>query len=94
MDSPALTDSLAAALDDLRPRFGDRLLTSGAARAHHGSGESHLPPQWPDAVVMAQSTQDIADVLRAAHTHGVPVIPFGAGSDRGADPRAAGRHQH
>ncbi|MEY8843429.1 FAD-binding oxidoreductase [Cribrihabitans sp. XS_ASV171] len=80
MDTPAATDSLTAALEELRHRFGERLLTSDAAREHHGSGESHLPPQWPDAVIMATSTEDIADVLRAAHTHGVPVIPFGAGS--------------
>lgn len=80
MDTPAATDSLTAALEELRHRFGERLLTSDAAREHHGSGELHLPPQWPDAVIMATSTEDIADVLRAAHTHGVPVIPFGAGS--------------
>jgi len=80
MDNPAVTDSLAAALDDLRPLFGDRLLTSDAARAHHGSGESHLPPRWPDAVVMVQSAEEVATVLRAASAHGVPVIPFGAGS--------------
>lgn len=75
-----MSDSLAAILHDLRPRFAERLLTSDAARAHHGSGESHLPPRWPDAVVMVQSTEEVAEVLRAAGAHGVPVIPYGAGS--------------
>ncbi len=55
-------------------------MTSDAAREHHGSGESHLVPQWPDAVVMVQSTAEVSDVLRACNAHGVPVIPFGAGS--------------
>ncbi|QYX56231.1 FAD-binding protein [Roseovarius sp. SCSIO 43702] len=80
MQTSPVADRLACALDDLHPLFGDRLLTSDAAREHHGSGESHLPAQWPDAVIMVQSTEEVADVLRVAHRHGVPVIPFGAGS--------------
>lgn len=72
-NSPAL---LAA----LRPQFGDRLLTSQAAREHHGKGESHLAPALPDAVIMAKTTQEVSDVLQACTKHGVPVIPFGAGS--------------
>ena len=64
----------------LRHKFGDRLLTSSIEREHHGSGESHLPPAWPDAVVMARSTQEVSEVLVACTKYGVPVIPFGAGS--------------
>lgn len=75
-----MTDSLTALLDDLRPRFAERLLTSVAAREHHCAGESHLPAQWPDAVVMARSTEDVSQMMRATNAHGVPVIPFGAGS--------------
>lgn len=44
MDTPAATDSLTAALEELRHRFGERLLTSDAAREHHGSGELHFRP--------------------------------------------------
>ncbi|PHO03040.1 FAD-binding oxidoreductase [Rhodobacteraceae bacterium 4F10] len=75
-----MPDSLNNLLTALKPQFADRLLTSDAAREHHGSGESHLPPAWPDAVVMVQSTQEVSDVLAACTRHGVPVIPFGAGS--------------
>ncbi len=75
-----MTGRLNALLDVLRIQFADRLLTSDAAREQHGSGESHLPPQWPDAVVMVRSTQEASDVLRACSAHCVPVIPFGAGS--------------
>lgn len=75
-----MPDNLTALLNALRLQFSDRLLTSDAAREHHGSGESHLPPAWPDAVVMVTSTQDVSDVLTACTKHRVPVIPFGAGS--------------
>jgi len=37
-----------------------------------------VPP--PAAVVFAQSTQDVADAVKLAATHRVPVIPFGVGS--------------
>ena len=67
-------------IEKLKKQFSDRLLTSAAVRELHGSGESHLSPAWPDAVVMVQSTQEVSDVLAACNEHGVPVIPFGAGS--------------
>ena len=73
-------DDLNALLNALQLQFADRLVTSDAGREHHGSGESHLPPAWPDAVVMVNSTQEVSDVLIACTKHGVPVIPFGAGS--------------
>lgn len=75
-----MSDGLPALIEALRSQFGDRLLTSAAAREQHGSGESHLTPAWPDAVVMVQSTQEVSDVLAACTKHQVPVIPFGAGS--------------
>jgi D-lactate dehydrogenase (cytochrome) len=56
-----MPDNLTALLNTIRLQFSDRLLTSDAAREHHGSGESHLLPAWPDAVVMVTSTQDVSD---------------------------------
>ncbi|GAW35824.1 putative FAD-linked oxidoreductase [Roseovarius sp. A-2] len=75
-----MRNNLPALLDVLRVQFADRVLSSNAAREQHGSGESHLPAAWPDAVVMAHTTQEVSDVLRACTKHHVPVIPFGAGS--------------
>lgn len=74
--SPAANAAIAA----LAPHFGQRLLTSAAARDQHGATESWLPAAPPDAVVMAQSVEEIARVLAVCNAHGVPVIPFGAGS--------------
>lgn len=64
----------------LLSQFAGRILTSDAAREHHGSGESHLPAAWPDAVIMAQSTEEVSTILAACTAHNIPVIPFGAGS--------------
>ncbi|QBY00312.1 FAD-binding protein [Rhodophyticola sp. CCM32] len=75
-----MTDRLTPLLNVLKGEFGDRLLTSYAVREQHGSGESHLPPALPDAVVMVRSTQEVSTLLKACSDHRVPVIPFGAGS--------------
>lgn len=80
MTSPFPSPGVPAALAALAPHFGDRLLTSAAVRDQHGATESWLPAASPDAVVMAQSSDEVARVLAACHEHGVPVIPFGAGS--------------
>ncbi|QCX48705.1 FAD-binding oxidoreductase [Ralstonia pseudosolanacearum] len=69
-----------AMLDALRARFGDRVSTSDAVRAHHGRDESAYDPMLPDAVVFAQTTEDVVAVVRLCHEHAVPLIPFGAGS--------------
>ncbi len=68
-------------LPALQARFGpQRCSTALAMREQHGRDESiyQVPP--PAAVVFAESTQDVADAVRLAALHRVPVIPFGAGS--------------
>ncbi len=67
-------------LDDLKLRFGAQFSTAQVVREQHGRDESafSLPP--PDAVVFAQSTQDVADAVKLAARHKVPVIAFGVGS--------------
>mgnify|MGYP001415233199 FL=1 len=68
-------------LDALAQRFGARCSTALAVREQHGRDESAfttVPP--PAAVVFAESTQDVADAVRLAAAHEVPVIPFGVGS--------------
>lgn len=70
-----------ALLDALAQRFGARCSTALAVREQHGRDESAfttVPP--PAAVVFAESTQDVADAVRLAAAHEVPVIPFGVGS--------------
>src|SRR6202050_2000304 len=71
---------LAAAVAALAARFGNRLITSNAARDQHAHTTTWLAPQPPDAVVMAQETPDIQDVVRICAARGVPVIAFGTGT--------------
>ena len=64
----------------LQARFGAQCSTALVVREQHGRDESvyEVPP--PAAVVFAQSTQDVADAVKLAAAHRVPVIPFGVGS--------------
>ena len=65
----------------LQARFGTNCSTAQVIREQHGRDESaftHVPP--PAAVVFAEHTQDVADAIKLAAQHKVPVIPFGVGS--------------
>ncbi len=70
----------AGMLDTLRARFGERCSTAAAVRDQHGRGESVYDAQPPEAVVFCESNEDVQFVVRLAHEHAVPVIPYGTGS--------------
>ena len=72
--------ALKGAIDALAARFGNRLITSQAVRDQHAHTTTWLASQPPDAVVMAQETPDIQDVVRICAQFGVPVIAFGTGT--------------
>ena len=67
-------------IETLRERLGDRVVTSVAAREHHGRDESPYPPMLPDAVVYALTTEEVAWVAAQCNKHSVPLIAYGAGS--------------
>src|SRR6516225_8338055 len=71
---------LASTLEAMAARFGNRLITSQAVREQHAHTCTWLPPQPPDAVVMAQETPDIQDAVRICAKYGVPIIAFGTGT--------------
>ena len=77
---PRNEEGIAAAIGVLKQRFADRLQTGEAHRQQHTHTMSYLPGQLPDAVVFAESTEDVQDVVRICSDHRVPVIPFGVGS--------------
>lgn len=60
--------------------FGDCFSTNAAVREHHGKDESPYPVCMPDAVVFAQSTEDVIRVVKLCQRWNVPLIPFGVGS--------------
>jgi D-lactate dehydrogenase (cytochrome) len=51
-----------------------------AVREQHGRDESSFEAPPPAAVIFAESTADVADAVKLASEHSVPVIPFGVGS--------------
>lgn len=72
--------STALVVDILAQKFGERCSRSQAVREQHGHTTTWLPNQAPDAVIFAESTEEVADVVRICAEHKVPVIPFGTGS--------------
>jgi len=67
-------------LDELRPRFGNRIQTGLPIRQQHANTLTWLPAPAPDAVVFAETADDVAAVVRACAARKVPVIAFGAGT--------------
>ncbi len=70
----------AAMLAALKEHFGTRCSTALAVREQHGRDESPFDVPPPEAVVYAESTDDVAFVVKLADEYAVPVIPFGVGS--------------
>ena len=69
-----------AALEDLAELLGPRFTTSASHRAQHGRDESPLDPAEPDGVAYPSSTEEISRIVTMCSGHGIPVIPFGAGT--------------
>jgi D-lactate dehydrogenase (cytochrome) len=72
--------NVATAIAVLRQRFGDRLQTGEAIRQQHANTITWIPNQPPDAVVWAETQEEVSEVVRVARTHRVPIVPFGAGT--------------
>jgi D-lactate dehydrogenase (cytochrome) len=70
---PGLHDALCQLL-------GDRLSTSAAICERHGQDESYHQPHAPDAVAFAQSTEEVADIVRLCARYKTPMVPFGTGT--------------
>ncbi len=69
-----------ALIDALKARFGERCSTALAVREQHGRDESSFSAPPPAAVVFAESTAEVSEVVRLCSAHEVPLIPFGVGS--------------
>ena len=72
--------SIDQAVAVLKQKFGDRLSQSQSVRSHHSHTTSRIPQQLPDAVVFAQSAEEVADIISVCHETRCPVIAFGVGS--------------
>lgn len=72
-----LPDALRQTLSELFPQ---RFSAGESTRLQHGRDESVHAPQPPDAVILAESTEEVARIVSLCAAQGVPVIPYGVGS--------------
>ena len=70
----------AAMIEAMKARFGERCSTAMAVREQHGRDESPFDVPPPEAVVFAESTEDVAAAIALASQYEVPVIAYGVGS--------------
>src|SRR5229473_4340153 len=75
-EANAINDVIAR----LRARFGARVSTAASVLEQHGKDESYHAPAPPDAVVFAQATDEVAEIVALCAAHKVPVIAFGMGT--------------
>ncbi len=75
-----MTKPVDAVLDGAREFLGDRLTVNPAVREQHAGGEDAQPRVPPDAVAFIETSEEAARLLGLCHAHGVPVVPFGAGT--------------
>ena len=71
---------LEAAATALRALLGERVSFAASDREHHGRGESYHASRPPAAVAYAQSTEEVARIVRICAEHRIPVIPYGGGT--------------
>jgi len=77
---PRTPPETLAVIEAARAFLGDRISTNNALREQHSHGEDTQPPVMPDAVAFLESGAEAARLLALCHDHGVPVVPFGAGT--------------
>ncbi len=71
---------MAPSLNALANRFAERLQTGLAMRQQHANTLTWLPSAPPDAVLFAETVQDVVDAVGICRQHKLPIIPFGAGT--------------
>jgi D-lactate dehydrogenase (cytochrome) len=69
-----------AGIAALTQRLGDRISIAPALREQHANTTTWWANQPPDAVAFPGSTEDVRAIVRICAAHGLPVIPFGAGT--------------
>ncbi len=75
------TNPLAQGLhQELLNLFGHRYSTNPAICLQHGRDESPLPAMPPQAVVFAQTTAEVASLVKLCQAWQMPLIPYGAGT--------------
>src|SRR5258708_1183995 len=72
--------NVAATIAELKRIYGDRLPTAHAVREQHGKDISYHEAHLPDAVVFAESAEEVQAIVQLCARHKTPIIPFGTGT--------------
>lgn len=78
--SPLDGHGVACAVADLKSALDHKVVTNAAIREQHANVTTYLPNEPADAVVFAECTEDVQTAVRICARHGVPIIPWGAGT--------------
>jgi len=80
LNTPPRETAIEAALGELRAFLGDRATEAHTVREHHSHGESSHAPGLPDLVCFPRTTEEVSLIVKVSARHGLPVVPFGAGT--------------
>ena len=82
MDRQAVTkrNSSEQAIAELKKLLGDRLSTAQAVRDQHSDTLTWHTGMPPEAVVFAQSTQEVSEIVKICARYSMPIIPYGTGT--------------
>src|SRR5471030_387618 len=69
-----------ATIVELRKMFGDRVSTAHSVREQHGKDISYHEAHLPDAVVFAESTEEVQQIVQLCARLKTPIIAFGTGT--------------
>ena len=78
--APSRPPQVDATIAELKALVGDRLSTAHAVREQHGKDISYHEAPLPDAVVFAESAEEVQRIVRICARHGTPIIPYGTGT--------------
>ena len=80
MATASSSSAVEQAIRELKTLLGARATDAHAVREHHSHGESYHTPAPPDVVCFPTSTDEVSAIAVIAARHGLPVVPYGAGT--------------
>ena len=78
--APARPPNVDSTITELKKLYGDRVSTAHAVREQHGKDISYHEAHLPDAVVFAESAEEVQEIVKLCARLKTPIIPFGTGT--------------
>ena len=80
VQAQALSPQIDATVAELKKLYGERVSTAHAVREQHGKDISYHEAHLPDAVVFAESVEEVQQIVQLCARNRTPIIPFGTGT--------------